>query len=555
MDLSNFKDLFISEMDDHLQLMNELLLKLEKDLSNVDLINEMMRVTHSIKGASAIMNYHELSWFAHLLEDLFDDVRNGKRELSEKMVQAMFDSVDAIDQTVHSLKKEDHEIHLNAAAERLESVIGNVKLHTKENLESTFGQIDLGPIEKTKSASLEIDHVKVPVDRLDTLMDLVGELTVEKMRLDSMIAGVKEAYKGARQSEITKNYPLFPQLLDLQSRFSLLTEDIQHHVMQARLVPVNQVFARFPRMVRDVSKTLNKTVHFEMIGGDIELDRVIVEQMAEPLTHLLRNAIDHGVAESGKIILKAERNQGLVWVSVEDDGGGIDLARLLEKAVENELIDQTQAQDLDSEGLEPGNVGEEIKNILFDPRLSTKEEVTEISGRGVGLNVLKEFSDRIGGRALVEQLSSGVKFIIEVPVDTAIVSALMVEVGGRQFAIPLSSVDRTIRVEESSLKDVAGEKMIIFDDHEVPILGLGSVFGKIQEIAEHRKIVLVSSEEKKMGLHVDKVLSEQEIIVKPLPVEVRPLAQGFSGATILGNGSTVLIVDVPGLLTLVKNNL
>jgi len=382
------------------------------------------------------------------------------------------------------------------------------------------------------SAPEKISHIKVPVERLDTLMDLMEELLIDKMRLE----------------RLKKKDPELEAVVDHLSR---LVSDIQYQVMQARLVPVEQIFARFPRMIRDLSREQKKKIEFEITGGEMELDRTIVDKLGEPLVHLLRNAVDHGIEKRGTVKLKALREKDFALIVVENDGGAIDFEKVKQAAVRKNIVD---AKEVESFGQT------QLINLLYHPRLSTKEIVTETSGRGVGLSAVKNFADQLGGRVVVESSlpGGGCRFTLELPFTLAIINALLVGVQDSLFAIPFSSIERSVSISPKDIKSMADQDVAVVDGQHVPLVRLDKVFGlgargeggKPKPVGLEPRActaVLVRRGEDIAGIVIDRLINEQEIIVKPLSPVLRA-TKGFSGSTILGDGKTILILDVVSLL-------
>ncbi|NQV88134.1 MAG: chemotaxis protein CheW [Parcubacteria group bacterium] len=340
----------------------------------------------------------------------------------------------------------------------------------------------------------------------------------------------------------------------LADHLDRLVSDLQFQVMQARLVPVEQIFARFPRLVRDTAMQMKKEVNFQIIGGEIELDRTIVDKLAEPLVHLLKNAVDHGVGQKGTITLKASREKEFAIITVENDGKNIDWEKIRNTAVSRGIINSEIASRLDKAGL---------MELLYVGRLSTKEEVTETSGRGIGMSVVKSFAEQNGGRLQVESplLTGGTRFTLELPLSMAIINSLLMEVDSKLFAIPFSVIDRSVRITSDDIKSMGDQDVAIVGEQNVPLVYLSKLFAKTQVVIGVEKIITEKTDKKinsvlavllkrgseTVGLVVDALHDKLEIIVKPLP-SVLKKTKGFSGSTILGDGQAILIVDAVSLL-------
>ncbi|MDA2921774.1 chemotaxis protein CheA [Patescibacteria group bacterium AH-259-L07] len=557
-DLSKFKDLFISEAEDNLQKLNGNLLALEKNLpagrqgQSKKLLDELMRSAHTMKSSSATMGYKKMAFLTHVLEDIFDHARNDELKITPKIINELFKTVDILEKSLASVKKSGEELNVDTQARKLKKLTGvtteGVGKSPRTPEEKPATQRAQKPVEDTETSVpsddlsalsvAKIDHIKVPVERLDNLMDLMEELLIDKMRLEQL-----------------KNKT--PELEGVVEHLSRLVSDIQYQVMQARLVPVEQIFARFPRMVRDLAQEQKKKIGFGMTGGEMELDRTIVDKLGEPLVHLLRNAVDHGIEKSGTINLQAKREKDFALIMVENDGKNIDFEKVKRAAVKRNIVDAKEIESLSEN---------QLINLLYHPRLSTKDKVTETSGRGVGLSVVKSFVDQIGGRVTVESpiTDGGTRFTLELPLTLAIINSLLVEVRDTLFAIPFSSIERSVDIPQGDIKSMADQDVAVVDGVDVPLVYLHKVFN-LAFSAEHladnknktKKIinpksstltaVLVKRGKDIAGIVIDKLINEQEIIVKPLPSVLKG-TKGFSGSTILGDGRTILILDFVSLL-------
>ncbi|NPV25943.1 MAG: chemotaxis protein CheA [Firmicutes bacterium] len=376
--------------------------------------------------------------------------------------------------------------------------------------------------------------VRVDIERLDNLMNLVGELVINKTRLE--------------QIGLTNR---LPELSETVEQFDRITTDLQSLVMKVRMVPVEQVFNRFPRMVRDLARELGKDINFQMEGKETELDRTVIDEIGEPLVHLLRNAIDHGIEKpqerrqvgkpaEGLVRLVARHEGNHVIIEVEDDGRGISLEKIRSKAVAKGLIGAKEA-----ELLEPNA----ILNFIFQPGFSTADEVTDISGRGVGLDVVKTKIESLSGSIEIASVPGmGTKFKISLPLTLAIIQALLVNVGQEIYAIPLSSVDETTIVVPENIKRVQHQEVVVLRGSVLPIIRLHTLLNVpgTQELAEELYIVVVRKGDKRAGLVVDSLIGQQEIVIKSLGKLLTGIP-GLAGAAILGNGEVSLILDVGSL--------
>jgi len=470
------------------------------------------------------------------MEDALDSIKKKKIKLG-KVVDILFECFDTLELTLKELRKNKDELDTDDLVEKLQrsATEKNAEKATSENTEKTnTNDTDLS----VKSAGVEdpsassavanIQSIEVKVEKLDLLMNLAEELLINKMRLDR----IKESLE-------------IPELTAALDTLGRLITDVQYNVTQSRMVPVGFVFNRFPRMVRDLAKQQRKEVNLQMEGTDIELDRAVLDEIGESLVHLLRNAVDHGIEmpeqrrKAGKpaqgiIKLTATRTKGLAIIEVADDGAGFDLEDIKKTAVKRGVLSQ-------------GATKEDVVDSIFSG-VSTTKQVTAISGRGFGLNIVKKKVESLGGAVKAESgLKKGTRFVIEMPLTLAIIKALFVEVGSRTYAIPLASIEKLVSVNEKDIKGMLNYEAIVLNEENIPITRLNVLFDTLHLSLDKLPIVIIRKGEEKLGLVVDALMSTQEIVVKPLNRLVRE-NKYFAGSTIIGSGEVVLILDVANLI-------
>lgn len=382
-------------------------------------------------------------------------------------------------------------------------------------------------VHKTKTGKT----VRVDIDRLDVLMNLVSELIIIKTRL-----------AGLSGSDNAQTYNETIEYLDR------ITTSLNDAVMKVRMVPVEMVFNRFPRMIRDIARELGKEIQLNMSGVETELDRTVIDEIGDPLIHLLRNSADHGIEPKekrlamgkpavGHINLRAYQDGDNVVIEVEDDGQGIDVEKVKKKAVEKGLVKKEIVNTLSQK---------DIIDFLFKPSFSTSDNITNISGRGVGLDVVKTKIEQLGGVVEVEtEAGKGSKFIIRLPLTLAIIQALLVMVGNEKYAIPLSSTKEIIKVTPEQIKTVQKQEVILLRNMVVPIVRLDKIL-EVPPVERKKKdmtVVIVKKGEKLSGFLVDSLIGQQEIVIKSLGKLLSNI-KGIAGATILGDGNVALILDV-----------
>ncbi|MDU4959886.1 MAG: chemotaxis protein CheA [Sporomusaceae bacterium] len=377
--------------------------------------------------------------------------------------------------------------------------------------------------------------VRVDIDKLDSLLNLVGELVINKTRLEQI--GITHKLN---------------DLVETIEQMDRVTTDLQAVVMKVRMVPVGQVFNRFPRMVRDLSHELEKEVNLVIQGEETELDRTVIDEIGDPLVHLLRNAIDHGIEEPslrrqqgknpiGEVRLIARHEGNHVVIAVEDDGSGINADIIRRKAVEKGLITQAEADKMDNM---------EAVRMVFLPGFSTSDNVTDISGRGVGMDAVKTKIESLGGTVEVEtKLNQGSRFKIRLPLTLAIIQALLVAVGEEKYAIPLGSIDSTINIQPDDIKTVQNQEVILLRGQIIPIVRLGKILSVPGMASEQQElfVVVVHMGDHRAGIIVDTLIGQQEIVIKSLGNLLAGI-KSIAGATILGDGQVALILDVGALM-------
>lgn len=391
------------------------------------------------------------------------------------------------------------------------------------------------PAESKKLAAGK--SVRVDIERLDILMNLFSELVIDKTRLEQIAREVNNS-----------------ELVETVEHMSRVSTDLQNIVMKIRMVPVETVFNRFPRMIRDLAKDLNKKIDFEIRGAETELDRTVIDEIGDPLVHMLRNALDHGLEtpeerlkagknETGKLELIAYHSGNHVFIEISEDGRGIDREKILRKAIERGLVDPARTEAL---------TNEQVFDFMFRSGFSTAEKISDVSGRGVGLDVVKSKIETLGGRVVVHSvLGQGTKFIIQLPLTLSIIQAMLVQISDEKYAIPLTSIIETANLRSSDIKSVHGQMVMDFRGRVVPLLDLEDVFSIPRPQAkdtEEENVVIVRKGDKSAALVVDSFIGQQEVVLKSLGKYLSVGIFGISGSTILGDGQVALILDVNALI-------
>ncbi|HWL40311.1 MAG TPA: chemotaxis protein CheA [Gemmatimonadaceae bacterium] len=527
MDNAKYAQLFLTESRDQLLEINNALLELEQGESEAS-VARLFRAVHSMKGMSAAMGYDSVSELAHELETLFDRLRGGTLLVTPLIVDTLFAAADALEHAVSlATGVPTQNVDVSAVVER-------IRLAGAESPQTFTSEFAVAAQEKgTPSAHARTGprHIRIDARRLDALMDMAGELVIARDRLAQIAATIGDA-----------------SLLDATLQASQIITTLQNEIMTSRMVPVWQVFDRFPRLVRDTARSLGKEVDFRIEGKEIELDRSMVDEMGEPVLHLLRNSLDHGIESpaerkaAGKpavatVTLTAERDRTTVVIRVTDDGRGIDKTRVLPRAIELGLVDRSTTDISD----------EELIRLISRPGFSTADRVTDISGRGVGFDVVATRVRLLGGSLEVHTTAgAGTSVGMRMPLTLAIARALLARVERETYAIPLTHVVETFALSEPMLLESKGREHLVMRDDAFPTVRLRERVG-LPPSDRGGQVVLVELAERRVALIVDEFLGQQEIVVKQFD-GVAGSRNLFSGATILGDGAPALIIDASTLL-------
>lgn len=524
MDLARYTALFLSDSRDHLQRCNELLLALERNPGSSTPVAELFRAFHSIKGSSAAMGFDPVSELAHAAEQLLAGIREGTVEPSRAIIDGLFRAVDALAEGVEAVGRGDTPVVDLELIEALFRLVPTIEMRTAEipiperRRDARLSTAVTAPVRPVAR------QVRVDLERLDSLVNDVGELVVARNRLSAIA-----------DREIGSD------LEQVSGRISALVAGLQSGVLRARMAPVDEVFDRFPRMVRDLGRELGKEIRLELQGTDIEVDRSVLDALTEPLTHLLRNAADHGLEtgaervaagkdSEGTIRLRAERVRDEVTVTVADDGRGIDRAGVRDRAVERGLL----------EAGAPVPDAVALLRLLAHPGFTTRAHVTSVSGRGVGIDAVLTRVRSLGGRMELKTVPGrGTTFLMHLPVTRAILRALLVGVEDERYAIPFGVL------AEAAVHEQA-ESEVTLRGSPLPTADLRDVVGLTRAGKGRRPVVVVDAGGGRAALVVDALLGQQDVVVEQLAAPLG-LPAWVGGATILPDGSPALILDPAAL--------
>ena len=682
---NQYMDMFLDESHEHLQSLNEGLLRLEENMEEISVVNDIFRNAHTLKGMSATMGFAKIAELTHEMEDVLDLVRKEQLKLNEDIMDTLFKCLDSLEQMVDSVGNGEAEdvVDVSDLVAKLSSISkgtpppaaapaagGAAAAPAAGDASGGAGSdlgiddIDLDVMKKAKDAGMNVFHVKVTlmescvlkaarsvmvmhaldeigdviksvppaedleqekfersfdivlatasdaeavtnavdtvseiedigveeldpdalakpaepapaaaapaaaaaaapkkaaapakkegakaaapkkqhqsqsvrvdIEKLDTLMNLMGELVINKVRLEQI-------GQTHRMSD----------LMETLEQMDRVTGDLQNIVMKVRMVPVSAVFNRFPRMVRDVSKELGKEINLTIEGEETELDRTVVDEIGDPIMHLLRNSLDHGVESPdareakgkprvGEVGLIARHEGNNVVIMITDDGAGIDASKIRRKAVEKGMITQDEADRLDDA---------DAVRLIFLPGFSTAEQITDISGRGVGMDVVRSKIEALSGHVDVEtHIDEGSVFKIKLPLTLAIIQAMLVRVQEEMYAIPLTSIDSTVNIEPTDIQTIQNKEVIVLRGEIIPIVRMEEAL-QVPHVKDSEElfVVVVHAGEAKAGIVVDNLIGQQEIVIKTLGNLFAGLKL-FGGATVLGDGRVALILDVATMI-------
>ena len=559
---------FLQESFENLDRVDSELIELEEQPDNRDMLSSIFRSMHTIKGTCGFFGFDKLEKVTHIGENLLVKLRDGEYSMNEQIATGLLAMVDAVRAMLHEISANGHDgtkrykklIDLLSELKDTGSVQSSDKLKgvrtadtanksaeaSSEAAQSTEPVAVSGTSDSVTPEARSKDSasggtvveasIRVDVPVLDSLMNLVGELVLARNQIVE--------YVGAHENI---------QVVAAAQRLNLITSELQEGVMQTRMQPIHSVWAKLPRVVRDLSRACGKQIRVEMEGKSTELDKSLIEAMKDPITHLVRNSVDHGVETpekriaagkpaEGVLLLRAFHEGGQVHIEISDDGGGIPAEKIKKKAIENGVITAEQASKMSDQ---------EICKMIFLPGLSTAEEVTNISGRGVGMDVVKTNIEKISGAIdLDTEVGRGTTFKIRVPLTLAIVPALIVSTGNQRFAIPQVNLIELIRIDEedqaNAIEYIHGCPVHRLRGQLLPLVYLQKELKLGQREPGALNIVVLQAEKCRFGLVVDQINDTQEIVVKPLAEALKSIPV-FAGATIMGDGRVALILDTQGI--------
>jgi two-component system chemotaxis sensor kinase CheA len=533
-----YREMFMAEALEYYDSMSRHLSELERNPNAGPALNELFRLMHNLKANARAMGFVDLGEMAHHLETLFGLIRDQQRTFSGSLTRVVFAGVDVMGSMIRAIGASQPLPDATALIENLDRLV--------RGEEPVFEDDEAPESEEESSKKMELsDLVYIQVKKLDNLLNLVGELVIDRDRIMTLAQELDN-----------------PALLATAQHLFRISDDLQYSVMDARLVGVGVLLNKFPRVVRDVASAEEKEVELTMSGQDVQIDRNILQIITDALLHLVRNAVSHGLETTaqrqqagkplvGHLNLSAMTERDDVLIQVRDDGRGIDTEAVRRKAVERGLTTASIAATLDQQA---------VWAFLFEPGFSMASKITDISGRGVGLDVVKLALDSLGGQLRVEsELGVGTTFTLVLPTSIAVKGALLVEVDARPYAVPLMHTDTVLALHPDQISVVGGVLLTHLQEQPVPLVPLRQLLydegdeslplASRSDLAGTQQVLVVNYNNRRLGLLVDRFIRQQNIVIKPLskPLDTIDL---FGGVTLLGSGQVCLVLDVPALTRL-----
>jgi two-component system chemotaxis sensor kinase CheA len=549
---------FITEAEESLDRIDPLFVELESKGYDRDILNDIFRSVHTLKGAAGFLGFQSIVDIAHRAESILKRLRDGEIAIKKSYIDVILESVDMLRLLIGHIKDRDGkeedisnlinrlELALNqeatAEAEKVipQETISVIK--TEENNINPPSEASSPVIsDKVTEKKESLQTLRIDVDRVDKVMNLTGEIVLVRNRLLNIATYLDSRYPG---DEAVEN------LLESVSFLDLVTSDMQLAVMKMRMQPLKKVFSKFPRLVRDISSSIGKEVELNISGEETEVDRSVIEHIGDPMVHIIRNAIDHGIEpveerekkgknRKGRINIDAYQKGNQIIIEISDDGKGIDVERVKKKALERSLITYEEYNKISEEA---------AINLIFLPGFSTAEKATELSGRGVGMDVVKTNISRLNGYVEVStKKDAGTIFKISLPLTLAIIQSLMVRASGIVYAVPLAPVEETMVIKSKDIKEIAGQKVTIVREKVYPLFELSEILSGLGNGShDERYILVIATGDRRFCIAVDELVGQEEIVIKTIEGKYTD-ANYVLGATITGDGRVVLIIDPSGI--------
>ncbi|MDT3693017.1 MAG: chemotaxis protein CheW [Mucispirillum sp.] len=553
---------FLVETNEIIENLDHDLVELESNQNDLELLNKIFRGAHTMKGSSSFLGFNKLAELTHHAEDILNKLRKGEMVVTREIMDTLLEFVDKTKQIISDIENGTDNTDCTSVIEDLklasEGKLTSKTKNTSAAQPAQAAQPAAAPAPKPQAAPKQeapkVVHqatpveqtIRVDVSRLDSLVNLVGELVLSRNML-SQIAGELE-------NKFENEY-LVEQLLVATNSIGMNTTELQLAIMKTRMIAIGKVFNKFPRVVRDIARDTGKEIELIISGEETELDKQVIESIGDPLLHMIRNSCDHGVEtpdvrlakgkpRMGTVNLSAYHEGNHVVIEIKDDGAGMDPNKLKRKAIEKGVITVDEANSMDDK---------QAFALIFKPGFSTAEKITNISGRGVGMDVVRTNIEKLNGIITIDsKIDEGSTFYLKLPLTLAIIQALLVEVAGETFAIPLASVVETVRITNEEIHSFEGREVLKLRDRVLSLIRLDEAFALDELEQDEIYVVVVALAEKQLGFIVDKLIGQEEIVIKSLG-DYLGGNPGIAGATITGDGRVRLILDVAGVIEVAQN--
>lgn len=555
---------FITEAEEALDRVDPLFVELEQKGYDRELLNDIFRSIHTLKGAAGFLGFQKIVDIAHGAESILKKLRDGEIKLKTSHIDIILESVDMLRLLISHIKNKDGiEEETSDLVDRLNNALNSEGIEERPQDIASINSLKEGVAKVTEVAIVDTPKTELPaastvektfldkkeslqtlridVDRVDKVMNLTGEIVLIRNRLLNIATILDSRYPNDESVE---------NLLESVSFLDLVTSDMQLAVMRMRMQPLKKVFSKFPRLVRDIANAIGKEVDLNITGEDTEVDRSVIEHIGDPLVHIIRNAIDHGIEpieerirkgkdRKGRINIDAYQKGNQIIIEIADDGRGIDIEKVKKKALDKSLITPEEYNKLSDEA---------AINLIFQPGFSTAEVATELSGRGVGMDVVKTNISRLNGYVEINtKKDMGTIFRISLPLTLAIIQSLMVRAGGVTYAIPLGPIEETLLINKKEIRDIAGQKVTIVREKVYPVFELSEVLnGYKNGSPDERYLLVIATGDRRFCVAVDELLGQEEVVIKTIDGKYTDSTYVL-GATITGDGKVVLIIDPSGI--------
>lgn len=594
-EMQEIVDDFLVEADELIVSLDNNLVTLESAPDDLDLLNEIFRAAHTVKGTSSFLGFEKITSLTHRMEDILNKLRKSELSVTPTIMDLLLEALDILKSLLENVRENkcEDDRDLTDIINRLLEVFNSkndeesfqtvddkkklpetisvptVKEDSTENdstkptaatvlekeadkiisSETNLPEKKISEQDNHKRKTIKEQTIRVDVNRLDTLMDMMGELVLGRNSLNQSVKSLNNEHEGEYELQ---------QINHSNNSINFITTELQEAVMKMRMQPVGKVFKKFPRLVRDLSRESKKEIDLEITGETTELDKSVIEEIGDPLVHIIRNSCDHGIESSeeraakgkpprGKISLSARQEGSHILIIIKDDGKGFDINAIRAKAVERGLVKKEDIGNLSNR---------EIFNFIFEAGFSTAKKVTDISGRGVGMDVVRTNIEKLKGLVeLSSEKDKGTVITIKLPLTLAILQGLLIESDNEVFILPLTSVYETVNTEHSEVYYINRKPVIRLRDEIIPIINLNEILKKSSagfKIVKKPYIVIIGLVDKKLGIIIDRFLGQEEVVIKSLSNYLGNL-EGIAGATILGDGRIRLIIDLIGLFNIAKN--